>query len=239
MGFRFSCLEFPARISLFWGCSHAELAWLILSFFSSFFLIPLCLWRDCTTLPGSEQSHTSPPYLWSERTHSAPSVVTPPSSISLRARILLKSSTLRRRPWRFFFQLYPYIILSFFFILIFCTFFCNDTLPIPLNNKYYDMLRCRGVSCKVKYILDAEKSTIIYMIISVHPVALAFVFLSLLLSFCPPVVVFSDRPAVSSEMTSTLFVSWRHRVCLTEVQRSSSCPIPLQHPFSAAVLFDI
>lgn len=75
------------------------------------------------------------------------------------------------------------IILSFFLILFFCYFFCNDTLPIPLNNKYYDMLRCRGVSCKVKYILDAEKFTIIYMIISVHPVTLAYVFLSFLSFF--------------------------------------------------------
>lgn len=67
-GFSFSCLEFPAWISLLWGCSHAEVAWLLFLFLF-FWYHSLCLWRDCTTLPGSEQSHTSPPYLWSEPTH--------------------------------------------------------------------------------------------------------------------------------------------------------------------------
>lgn len=140
-----------------------------------------------------------------------------------------------------FFSLYPYIILTFFFLLFFFLLIFLQWHTTNPTEQYYDMLRCRGVSCKVKYILDAEKSTIIYMIISVHPVTLAYVFFSIsfLFLFRPPVVVFSDRPAVSSEMTSTLFVSWRHRVCLTEVQRSSSCPVPLRHPFSAAVLFDI
>lgn len=85
------------------------------------------------------------------------------------------------------------------------------------------MLRCRGVSCKVIYF--GRITTIIYMIISVHPVTLEYVFFL----FCLPVVVFRNKPAVSTKMTSTFFVSWCHTTFVSPTRRSRGAAVVWFH----------
>lgn len=87
------------------------------------------------------------------------------------------------------------------------------------------MLRCRGVSCKVIYFGRIKSYHNLYD----HFSSSSYVGVRLSFLFRPPVVVFRNKPAVSTKMTSTFFVSWCHTTFVSPTRRSRGAAVVWFH----------